>query len=60
MIVMYILYLSNFQLYINSNCLRYLFLCTLSPKKLKQVSQEPDFLCLELCDYIILLCNIVT
>ena len=53
MIVMYILYLSNFQLYINSNCLRYLFLCTLSPKKLKQVSQEPDFLCLELCDYII-------
>ena len=47
----------NFQLCINCNCLPYLFLSTSSPQKLKQVSQLPDFLCLELCDYIILLCK---
>ena len=38
MIVMYIFQLSNFQLCINCNCLPFLFLCTLSPQKLKQVS----------------------
>ena len=48
----------NSQLYINCNCLPYLFLSTSSPQKLKQVSQLPDFLCLELCDYIILLCKL--
>ena len=39
-------------------CLPYLLLSTSSPQKLKQVSQLPDFLCLELCDYIILLCKL--
>ena len=48
----------NFQLCISCNCLPYLFLSTSSPQKLKQVSQLPDFLCLELCDYIILLCKL--
>ena len=38
--------------------LSYLFRCALSPQKLKQVSQLPDFLCLELCDYVILLCKL--
>ena len=37
--------------------LPYLFLRALSPQTLKQVSQLPDFLCLELCDYIMLLCK---
>ena len=47
-----------FQLCINCNCLPYLFLCTSSSQKMKQVSQSPDFLCLDLCDYIILLCKL--
>ena len=38
--------------------LSYLFRCALGPQKLKQVSQLPDFLCLELCDYVILLCKL--
>ena len=35
--VRYISQLLNFQLYINFNCLPYLFLSTSSPQKLKQV-----------------------
>ena len=59
MIVMHIFQLSNFQLCINCNCLPYLFLYTLSPQRLKQVSLYHEFLCLELCYYIILLCKLL-
>ena len=67
MILMYILcmYVYLFTFKLSTFYKLYLFVIsiprTFKYSKLKEVSQEPGFLCLELCDYIILLCyHIVT